>query len=94
MSLTLSIMMLTGGALCVVASFRLCLRRPWRTYPACGACGYPIHGLTSSICPECGSDRGMVGIAQIRPKVTFVEGLLLALGSFLLIGGGMYFLFG
>ena len=32
------------------------------TEPACGRCGYPARGLTTFICPECGSDLREVGI--------------------------------
>jgi hypothetical protein len=28
---------------------------------ACGACGYPVRGLTSWTCPECGADLQAVG---------------------------------
>lgn len=27
----------------------------------CGKCGYPLHGLPTPVCPECGSDTGRVG---------------------------------
>ena len=30
--------------------------------PACGACGYSVRGLSTMICPECGSDLREVGI--------------------------------
>ena len=32
------------------------------TEPACDRCGYPARGLTTFICPECGSDLREVGI--------------------------------
>ena len=32
----------------------------------CGRCGYPIHGLASPICPECGADRNVVGVRRPR----------------------------
>src|SRR5262245_46761666 len=30
--------------------------------PSCGYCGYPVRGLPSFVCPECGSDLREVGI--------------------------------
>ncbi len=30
--------------------------------PRCGQCGYIVHGLPGSICPECGSDLTVVGL--------------------------------
>lgn len=50
--------------------FRLkCGGRPL-TQPGCGRCGYPIQGLTGSICPECGADHGIVGISQPLPPIS------------------------
>lgn len=40
------------------------------TEPGCGRCGYPVRGLSTSICPECGSDRGVVGIVEPLPPLT------------------------
>lgn len=36
------------------------------TEPGCGRCGYPVHGLESNICPECGADRAVVGVVEPR----------------------------
>ena len=45
----------------------------WRRYrvgrritePGCGRCGYPVRGLHTPICPECGANRNVVGV--VRP---------------------------
>jgi len=43
--------------------------------PSCGSCGYPVRGLPSSICPECGRDVNEVGI--IEPDVPRRPGVIL-----------------
>src|SRR5688500_245114 len=47
------------------------LRKPRRAAvagePGCGQCGYSTRGLTTLICPECGSDFRRVGIATTHP---------------------------
>lgn len=35
----------------------------------CGRCGYPICGLASTICPECGADRRVVGVRHARAEL-------------------------
>src|SRR5262245_53888215 len=35
--------------------------------PFCGQCGYPVTGLPTSTCPECGCDRREVEPVNIRP---------------------------
>jgi hypothetical protein len=42
------------------------LKRHYRSGgpPACGACSYPVKGLTSWKCPECGSNLQEVGTTQ------------------------------
>ena len=37
-----------------------------RDQSVCGACGYPVHGLSSFACPECGGDLRDVGIVVAR----------------------------
>lgn len=37
-------------------------RRPLVERPSCGSCKYPVEGLPTFICPECGSDLRHVGI--------------------------------
>lgn len=39
------------------------------TQPGCSRCGYPVQGLTSAICPECGADHRIVGIAHPLPPL-------------------------
>jgi hypothetical protein len=44
-------------------------RWPWQgavAQPSCGACGYPVQGLPSFTCPECGKDLRQVGIITPR----------------------------
>jgi|GEM_PF-2193705 len=60
----------------------------------CGKCAYPVRGLSTPICPECGADRRVVGIreasvwnrisANKRRRITAVvwSGWLLALTYF------------
>ncbi|MEO6437283.1 MAG: hypothetical protein ABIP55_16190, partial [Tepidisphaeraceae bacterium] len=40
--------------------------------PHCGRCGYPVRGLPTLACPECGGDLRNVGIVApgIRPRAT------------------------
>lgn len=37
------------------------------TAPACGQCHYPVRGLPTFTCPECGSDLREVGI-EVPPR--------------------------
>ncbi len=54
---------LAGGVLLIVFSGR---RGPG--HPACGKCGYNVHGSIGSVtrCPECGADFGQAGITPPR----------------------------
>ncbi len=54
---------LAGGVLLIVFSGR---RAPG--HPACGKCGYNVHGSIGSVtrCPECGADFGQAGIMPPR----------------------------
>ena len=47
------------AAMAIVAAYTLLRRRASLslTGEVCGRCGYPIRGLPSPVCPECGSDR-------------------------------------
>ena len=87
--LLLSISAVVVGGGMVFLAFRLCLRRPWRPYPACARCAYPTHGLETEICPECGAIRAQVGLAIAKPKVKVLEGLLLGVGVFA-VGLGLF----
>ncbi|HEY7089210.1 MAG TPA: hypothetical protein VH518_14030 [Tepidisphaeraceae bacterium] len=42
--------------------------------PSCAGCGYPVRGLPSFICPECGCDLREVGI--VTPS-RYIPGLKL-----------------
>ncbi len=44
------------------------LRRPVHRPAACNDCGYPVGGLESMTCPECGSDLRVIGIAPARRR--------------------------
>lgn len=89
----IALALLVSGVSSLMASFLLFKRRPWRSYPACGACGYPVRGLTTTICPECGADRNIVGQAMIRPRAKPVEGILLALGALLTTSGAAWLVY-
>ena len=54
---------LAGGVLLIVFS-----RRRGPDHPACGKCGYNVHGSIGSVtrCPECGADFGQAGIMPPR----------------------------
>lgn len=43
---------------------------------ACGKCGYAARGLSTFICPECGSDLREVGIVRPEQRGTFPWHLL------------------
>ncbi len=63
--LIIVVMPLVGGVLLIVFS---CRRGP--DHPACGKCGYNVHGSIGSAtrCPECGADFGQAGITPPRGK--------------------------
>ena len=43
--------------------------------PACARCGYPVNGLPSFTCPECGADLRQVGITTpSRPQIWKARG--------------------
>jgi hypothetical protein len=48
----------------VLASRREKRRSLSDDHARCGHCGYPIRGLPTSICPECGADRNVVGVRR------------------------------
>lgn len=54
------------GMLTIIVLVRGFVRRKDRLAlpdePTCGKCGYIVRGLSSSICPECGSDLRIVGV--------------------------------
>jgi hypothetical protein len=65
----------------VIAALLVSRRRRSRavTQPICGKCGYPVQGLPTFTCPECGSDLRQVGIVtswQARPVGPLARGLL------------------
>jgi hypothetical protein len=59
-------------------------------HPCCGACRYPVEGLTSFTCPECGADLRSAGILVpgVRPKhrIHFAE-IIAAWATICLFGG-------
>ena len=55
--------LLVAAFVVIVVLFRLHRSRAAAvTEPSCGKCGYIVIGLTTQICPECGSDLNVVGI--------------------------------
>jgi len=49
----------------LIVAVRFLRRDPGRklgSEPTCGGCGYVVTGLTTFVCPECGSDLRQVGI--------------------------------
>jgi hypothetical protein len=62
---------------------------------SCGACGYPVRGLSQLNCPECGADLRMVGINRQGDPRTKAVGRTLVFASIgiLLIGVlGVFFM--
>jgi hypothetical protein len=53
---------LAVGLLAFVLVRRAATRRDQSHGPTCGKCDYSVRGLTTFICPECGSDLREVGI--------------------------------
>ncbi|MEO0475806.1 MAG: hypothetical protein AAF085_07535 [Planctomycetota bacterium] len=47
--------------------------------PACGACGYPVRGITALVCPECGADLTKVGIVKPGDSRSVLTGCLVSL---------------
>ena len=48
------------------------------TQPSCRACGYPIEGVESLKCPECGADRAVVGTIEPLAPVRVPSNVFLA----------------
>lgn len=40
--------------------------RPRIQVPSCGNCQYPVRGMPTFVCPECGADVRDVGIVLLR----------------------------
>ena len=51
--------------------------------PRCGRCGYPVVGLSSERCPECGSFFAEVGVDVPRGVAWWINAGLLALNVLL-----------
>src|SRR5690349_8886016 len=64
--LALLILFMVAVAGIAGAGWRRARRGEIRTEPRCASCGYNTRGLTSLICPECGTDLREVGIATTR----------------------------
>lgn len=63
-------------------------RRIDHKHPRCGACRYNVHGLSTTICPECGADLAVIGLwspRQARISIAAIQVLLLAVGAWLLL---------
>ncbi len=60
-----------AAAVAFVVTAGVLLRRGAVAEPACGRCRYPVAGLPSFVCPECGSDLRTVGILtdQLRRRL-------------------------
>lgn len=62
MAATIWLLAIGGLAAVFVSGFLVLRRRGAVTQPACGKCGYPVEGMSTFNCPECGSDVRQVGI--------------------------------
>lgn len=84
------LLVLVGVGLLVVLSQVLTKRRQGPM--ACGACGYPVEGLSALRCPECGADLRKVGIqpAVQRSSATSVVMALGVVGVVFLLGFGVF----
>lgn len=70
-------LLLAGVLLAGVQVVRALAARAARHHgPVCGQCGYSTHGLTTLICPECGSDLRVVGISVNGRKPAGLDRLL------------------
>mgnify|MGYP005845222723 CR=1 FL=1 len=59
----------------------------------CGRCGYPVRGVSTLNCPECGADLREVGIASIRRGGVVLPWVLIGVGllvSTTCICGGLF----
>jgi len=71
-------LMLAGASLIGLGAVALAVAVPWRRggVPRCGKCAYPVSGVQSWSCPECGGDYHSMGIIAphhrrlIHPMVT------------------------
>ena len=46
----------------------------------CGACGYPVRGMTALNCPECGADLRVAGIVRPTRRGGLSVAMLIVLG--------------
>lgn len=65
-TLLIALVVLAGLVLLATIWRRQAWGRGRAAEPSCGKCGYPVRGLTSLNCPECGSDLREVGIVTPR----------------------------
>jgi len=63
LTLVIALILLAGVGLLAATWRRRKGGRRQVPQPSCGNCGYPVRGLESFTCPECGSDLREVGIA-------------------------------
>ena len=61
------LVLLVFGALLLGLSVGGRYPRPARIeVPSCGRCHYPVRGMPTFVCPECGADVRDVGIVLLR----------------------------
>lgn len=69
--ISISFLLLIGAAVAGVlltSGVAMLILRRRRRKAACGACGYPVAGLQTLRCPECGNDLREVGIKGGRGR--------------------------
>ena len=69
------------GTLFLIRSFWRWRANPQRPNTACGKCNYPVFGLSTTTCPECGADWRQVGLTKLNPQATLADGIILAVGA-------------
>ena len=81
LSILFLLLLLLAGSLVFVALWRQHRARK-SNEPICGECGYPVKGLPSFTCPECGFDLRDVGIVTPQmpvPLSPFAKTIILTL---------------
>lgn len=67
----MAVMITLAAAVALAVTGFLLVRRGAAAEPSCGRCRYPVTGLTTFVCPECGADLRTVGILtdDFRPRL-------------------------